>query len=352
MSVRGHLLALPAVDLAAWTQLAETALEPNPFAGPALVLPGARHLAGGDVQLLTVFNGDELVLAVPVRRARSYRRVPTPTYRVWGHKHAYVDTPLLAVGDPEAAWGAALTALESVGGAWLALERMPADGPVREALAAAAHQRGLLVLAEEERPVLLRRPQPTYLDGRLSAQRRKRLRRARRRLEAELGGPVAATRCADVSAATERFLVLEAEGWKGRAGTALASEAGGAAWLRAAVASGRPQLWELGRQGEPPVAALCAVIAGRTAFHLKITYDERFAACSPGLQLEVAVVEAFHADTALDTIDSCTAGGGDSPSALLYPDRRVYQSLLVTLGGRASRAAAVALDRVLCLRHG
>ena len=38
--------------------------------------------------------------------------------------------------------------------------------------------------------VLRRRPEPTYLDGRLSGERRKRLRRQRRNLEAALGGPV------------------------------------------------------------------------------------------------------------------------------------------------------------------
>lgn len=356
MSVRGRLIAPESVDPelhASWSALAERALEPNPFAAPELALPAARWLAdGADIHLLTVFDGDVLLLALPVRRSRSYRRVPAPTFQAWGHQHAYVDTPLVAPDDPEAAWRAALDALEAEGGAWLALERMPAGGPVGEALEAATGGRGLRVLGVQERPVLRRRERATYLDGRLSSQRRKRLRRGRRRLEAQLGGPVALTRCADVPAAVNRFLALERGGWKGRDGTALACDPGATAWFRSALAAGEPQLWELGRPGRSPVAALCAVVAGRTAFHLKVAYDERFAACSPGLQLEVAVVEAFHDDPALDAIDSCTTDGADSPSALLYPDRREYQSLLVVLGGRTSRAAALALDRVLCLRHG
>ena len=116
----------------------------------------------------------------------------------------------------------------------------------------------------------------------------------------------------------------------------------------ALLAAERVQLWELGLEGGPPVAALCTIVAGGVAFHLKTTYDERFAAYSPGMQLEVAVLDAFHADPALATIDSCVDGDGPSPSHRLYADRRPIESVVVALGGVRARAAS----RVLSLARG
>ena len=108
---------------------------------------------------------------------------------------------------------------------------------------------------------------------------------------------------------------------------------------------GCAQLWELGPPGAP-VASLCAVVAADGVFHLKIAHDERFAAESPGLQLELELIAEFHRDTKLAWIDSCTSAG-PSPSALLYPDRRPIQSVVVPLGGIRARAGAHALQRGL-----
>jgi CelD/BcsL family acetyltransferase involved in cellulose biosynthesis len=104
-------------------------------------------------------------------------------------------------------------------------------------------------------------------------------------------------------------------------------------------------VWAL-QVGETTVATLCAVVSGGGMFHLKTAYDERHASFSPGLQLELDILEAFHRDARLTWIDSCTAVG-PSPSALLYPDRRVMQTLVVPLGGARSRLAAHALHQAL-----
>lgn len=354
------IAALDEDDLARWASLESAAMEPNPFFGPDMATAAAGHLPLGERdRLLIVRDGDELELALPLRLARSYRRVPVRTFRAWGHDHAYLDTPLVRGRDPERAWGAALDHLEAHGAGWLSFERVGADGPVRESLAAAARQRGaaLTTLVQTERPMVWRRPEPTYLDGRLSAQRRKRLGRARRNLEAALAGPVTTEDRAhdDFDGALERFLALEHSGWKGRAGTALISTPAGAAFFRrtmtAAERAGRAQVWEL-RVGSTAVAGLCAVVGGAGVFHLKTAYDEGHRSHSPGLQLEVEVVKAFHGDGALGWIDSCVSGVGESPSSLLYPDRRTMHALLVSLGGHASRAAATALQRGLTRRAG
>jgi CelD/BcsL family acetyltransferase involved in cellulose biosynthesis len=339
--------------LAAWSELAARAVEPNAFFHPDMAVAAARHLrGGGHDRLLAVFgDGGALELALPVRRAARYRRVPVPAYRAWGHAQAFLDTPLVAPGDPVRAWTAALGALRSSGAGWLVFERLPGDGPVRGALEAAlpGGSSQVRVLLQHERPVLCRRPEPTYVDGRLSGQRRKRLRRQGRNLESELGAPlrVVDQAEADLGGALDRFLEIELAGWKGQAGTALASDPGEAAFFRAAMTAfarrGCAQVWELGTP-ERTVASLCAIVEDGAVFHTKTAYDEALAAHSPGLQLELALVDEFHRDSRLAWVDSCTAAG-PSPSALLYPDRRPIETVVVPLGGIRARAGAHALQR-------
>jgi hypothetical protein len=358
---RAALLALRGLGddvRAAWDELADRALEPNPFFRPEAALAAARHLPGGEDDRLLVVHGDGggLALALPVRRAARYRRVPVGAMRAWGHAHAFLDTPLVGPDDPVRTWTEALGALRATGAGWLVLERLPGDGPVREALdaALAGHGGRAHVLAAYERPVLRRRPEPTYLEGRLSGQRRKRLRRQRRNLAVALGGePAIRDRAApDPGPALERYLALELAGWKGRAGTALACCPGEAAFFTEAMtafaARGRAEIWELAADG-PPAAILCAIVDGGGEFHLKTAFDERHAVHSPGLQLELGLIDQFHRDERVSWVDSCTSEG-PSPSALLYADRRPMETVLVPLGGVRARAGAAALRRGLRLR--
>ncbi|MEN8706736.1 MAG: GNAT family N-acetyltransferase [Nocardioides marinisabuli] len=350
---RARLVPLRDVDTAlrdAWHDLAGRAVEPNPYVEPGPVLAAARHLpAGADAELLVVERGGALELALPVLRSRSYRRVPVPTYRAWGHDDCFLETPLLDSPDLEATWRSALARLATGASGWLSFEQLPGDGPVRTALEGALASRAAPVaLACTDRPVVHRRAEPTYLDGRLSSSRRRRLGRWGRRLERELGAPIGLEErsAEDPEAAVARFLALEAAGWKGESGTALAADpARGAAFTETfveAAARGRAQLWEL-RGGDTVVAALCVLVGGDGAFHVKTAFDEAFASTSPGLQLEVAVLEAFHDDPALGWIDSGSVEDPASPSTMLYPDRRRLDTLVVPLRGRVALAPALAL---------
>ena len=350
---RARLVPLSAVDprlREAWEDLAGRAVEPNPYLEPGPVLAAARHLPdGAGAGLLLVERAGRLELALPVLRARGYRRVPVPTYRVWGHADCFLETPLLDSSDPEATWGSALARLASGATGWLSFEQLPGDGPVRAALEAALRRGAApVVLASTERPMVHHRAEATYLDGRLSSSRRRKLGRTGRRLERELDAQVRLVDRSglDPEAALARFLELEAAGWKGEAGTALAASSARAAAFTdtfvGACAAGRAQLWEL-RGGETVVAALCVLVAGGGAFHVKTAFDEAFSSSSPGLQLEVAVLEAFHDDPALGWIDSGSVEDVASPSTLLYPDRRRLDAVVVPLRGRASRLPALTL---------
>ena len=67
-----------------WYELGQHAVDPNPFAHPHFVLPAGDHLAGGrNCAILHVYDGADVVFALPVVRRRRYRRVPVRTIATW-----------------------------------------------------------------------------------------------------------------------------------------------------------------------------------------------------------------------------------------------------------------------------
>jgi len=351
----------PLVDLStgtrrAWEALASDAVEPNPCSEPAIAASGASTLEGGrDAALLSVQSGGDMVLAFPVVAIRRFRRVPVPGYATWRHAHFTSGVPLVAAGSGDQAWAAVLDWMDATRVPWLVLDTVHDGGPATAPLdAALGRRRGRAQRFDAyERAVVQRRPEATYTDGRVSGSRRKKLRRHRRQLGEQLGEELYATEVLgtgeDLGATLDEFLRLEASGWKGVEGTALASRPGDAAFFRAACASlhadGRLQIWRLGSAARP-VAMACAAIGGDTVFHLKVAYDEEFAHFSPGVQLDLDLLEEFHRDTRLERLDSCT-GADNQGMNQLYPDRMPMATLLVAAGDRRGRVAAALTPRVV-----
>ena len=81
----------------------------------------------------------------------------------------------------------------------------------------------------------------------------------------------------DASAEIERFLELEASGWKGREGGALAASdenlGFGRAVLQEASRRGRLHMVGIDCDGRP-VARRCSLIAGDGSYAFKTAYDE------------------------------------------------------------------------------
>lgn len=349
MTARARLAAGAEAGLvAAWQALAECAHEPNPFFEPNAVLPALRLRPDGEtVRLLVVEDDGTLLLALPVVRGR-YRRT-VHSLLAWHHPYCYAGAVLLRPGRAEEAWHAVLDLLCAGRDLLLVLPRTPIDGPGAQALRRVLRARGSqpALIGGWERPVVHRRPVDDFMDylaGGLGPRSRKSLRRYRRRLGEALGGDVALRdlACDAPADGLEQLLQFELSGWKGRAGTAVASSPVDAemfrAWCRGFGADGRVQLWAFGAN-ERPAAAQFNLIAGDTVFHVRTSYDEDFAPWSPGLQMEVALVEEFHRDRRLLHLDSCT-DPGPSPSVRLYPDRQRLATLLVPLGRWGRLAAA------------
>jgi CelD/BcsL family acetyltransferase involved in cellulose biosynthesis len=343
------VLGLSDADLAAWQALAVEAVEPNPFFEPAALLPAAA--LHGDVQLGLIESGDRLIGALPLRRARRWRRVPSSCLSVWLHSDCYLGTPLLARDAAPAAVGALLDAATT---GLVAFEWIAAGGPAESAVHAATSERGLTAIRYEQldRAALRRRPDPTYLDGKLSNGRARELRRLRRQLSEKLGGAVEAHDRAGDPEAIEGYLRAEASGWKGRAGTNFESSPRYADFFRELcarfTAQNRLQLLVLSCGGQD-VAWKVNFVAGDGVFCFKIAYDTAFARYSPGVQLELDFVDLFHG-TPVAWSDSCAAPDNTMINRL-WPDRRSLATLLVPTGGARGAAAGHSVRAVMAARR-
>jgi CelD/BcsL family acetyltransferase involved in cellulose biosynthesis len=204
-----------------------------------------------------------------------------------------------------------MTAARAAGAHALILREMAIDGAAMRALADALREDGLC-------PRLLRSHRRACLDANrdgdevlreaLGARKLKELRRQRHRLadQGAVAFEVAQTPQA-VEAAIEGFLTLEASGWKGRRGTALAQHPGDAAFVRSAsvalAAHGQCEVVTL-RAGTIAVAAAIVLRHQHRAFYFKLGVDERFARLSPGVQLTLELTRHLCDDPAIQSADS------------------------------------------------
>ncbi len=114
----------------------------------------------------------------------------------------------------------------------------------------------------------------------------------------------------DVRDALEDFLTLEASGWKGQRGTALASNDGDAAFVRRAcvalAATGQCEIVTLDA-GDTPVASGIVLRHQDRAFYFKLGVDETLCKFSPGVQLTLDLTRHLCADPAIALVDSTAA---------------------------------------------
>ena len=119
-------------------------------------------------------------------------------------------------------------------------------------------------------------------------------------------------RVAADASAVEKFLVLEAKGWKGAQRTALGADAGLAAFTRAMLGSlaqdGRLAIHLLELDGQALAIGLM-LRSGDRAFYWKTAYDEAYAEYSPGVQLTLEISRAQQRDATIATTDSCAIEG-------------------------------------------
>lgn len=336
-----------------WDVLARAAAEPNPFLESWYLLPALRALDPNEtVRIVLLESGDELVGLMPLANEKRYYRRPIPHLAGWTHPNAFLGTPLIAAGHEQAFWRELLAWADRNAGSalFLHLSELVLDGSVFKALTKviAEQRRTGAIVHREERALLASDDAPEdYFAAAMSGKKRKELRRQHNRLGEH--GTVAFERLHDdtgLAEWTDAFLALEAGGWKGQAGSALALAETTSALFRSALAGaaaqGRLERLTLTLDGKP-IAMLATFLCAPGAFSYKTAFDESFAKFSPGVLLQCENLMILDR-TDIAWTDSCASA--DHPMIdHIWRERRTVGRLSVAIGGSLRRKAFGMLAR-------
>ncbi len=227
---------------------------------------------------------------------------------------------------------------------FLSLAGLEKDGPGHRGLidAATALGRPSPIVHKRKRAMLQSELDgEAYLEAHVRAKKRKEWRRLSHRIS-ELGTLVSSAfqDGDDLEEWCSSFLMLEASGWKGERGAALANTGQTRAFFDAmmagAQAAGRLEFLRLDLNGE----AIAMLINFRTppaSWSFKIAYDERLARYSPGVMIEVDNLIRVLADPAVDWMDSCAVEEHPMINSL-WAERRQIVQVSVPLSGIKRRA--------------
>ncbi|MDP5103009.1 MAG: GNAT family N-acetyltransferase [Erythrobacter sp.] len=346
-----HLLTLAEIQqgefVAAWERLVAHACEPNPFFEPWFLLPALKQWGAGEGAVVKAWFVDgRLAGLMPAARSADYYGHRAPHIAGWLHANAFCGTPLIAAGYEDAFWRALLAHFDR----WphramfLHLPKLPADGPAFAALdrVLAAKPRAHYTAAKEHRALLSGDvTAAAYLETAMTAKKRKELRRQHNRL-AEAGALTFERLEGEdgITEWTEEFLALEAAGWKGMEGSALASAPETRAFftqaLAGAAAAGRLERLALRLDGRA-IAMLANLITAPGAYSFKTAFDENYARFSPGMLLQLENLSLIERPDIAWT-DSCAAEGHPMIERLWRGQRRMI-SRNIAIGGPLRRAA-------------
>jgi len=308
------LTPLTEIDSNAWRALAARAAEPNGYYLPDWELAVNASVPGRTgASALAAWHDEMLVGLLPVVWMRQAYKIPLPAL-VSAHPYGTLCSPPLDHGMAVDAAATLMQAARQSGARALVLRDVALDGAAMKAFNTVLRGEGL------RRRVLqwhLRASLDATVDAdellrdALGGGKLKELRRQRRRL-AEHGAVTfeVARSPQEVATALEAFLTLEASGWKGARGTALAQVEGDAAFIRRATAAlsetGNCEIVTL-RAGETPVASGIVLRHQSRAFFFKLGVEERFAKFSPGVQLTLDLTRHLCADPDITSADSTAA---------------------------------------------
>ena len=331
----------------AWDELAEGATEPNPFFESWYLLPSLESFdSAGNISILCFKQAGVLRGLMPIVRQQNYGGWPLPHVGNWLHYNIFLGTPLVAPGSELHFWRAVLEWADANPelSLFLHLKEISLEGPVYAALQSVLNADGRPwgVVARKERALLSSDLDvEAYLAKSLPARKRKDLNRRFRRL-GELGeiefrwesGSEGLGRWID------DFLALEAAGWKGDAGSALACAAATEALFRKSLigAAERERLVRLSlRLDGRPIAMLSTFLTPPGAFGFKTAFDEDYSRFSPGFLLEREFLTALQRFD-ISWCDSCAAAN-HSVMDRIWCERRLLGRVSIAIGGSLRRAA-------------
>jgi hypothetical protein len=346
-----------------WQSLASAAADANAFYESWMLLPALRsYHSEGDFRFVLVFGPDPerpsgpavLYGFFPFERSPKYRGVPCPVLKLIKHKYMELCTPLVR----RDLVAECVTLLLD----WL--ETKDCDAPLVEFRFLAGEDRA----TQEIHSQIYQRRTPSYqsecsaralfrpaadaeifLNFALNGKRRKEFRRLEKRLSESGRLEYRALRASEDPAPwIEWFLGLEAKGWKGEEGSAMALHDDRRRYFEE-ISTGAHKCGKLMMLGlfldDRPVALKCNFLTGRGSFAFKIAFDEEFARSSPGVLLEIENVRRLHEIRELSWMDSCAIPKHFMINRL-WPDRRTIDTFVVSTGKAPANLAIAALPFV------
>jgi len=334
----------------AWEELAAAALEPNVFYEHWMLLPALEAFgAGKDINVVLVLIHDphnpdapaKLGGLFPLEQIPRYRKLMVSVLSLWQHAHCYVCTPLVRADAARECMVEFFQWLRSGGAnaSLLELRCISGDGRFHKLLVDLSNELGLRSCITNIFTRGLwreRNDENTLPESAVPGELRRRLRRKERRLSERGRVEHLAMRPEDdIGRWIDEFLRVEASGWKGQRGSALASSEGDRRYFTEIATSAfrRGRLLMLGLNFDGlPIARRCAFVAGEGSFAFKTAYDEEFADFSPGAILEMDSIRQLQTLPAVRWMDSCATPDNVLVNRLSN-DRKTIQSLAV--GGGA-----------------
>jgi CelD/BcsL family acetyltransferase involved in cellulose biosynthesis len=328
----------------AWESLAADAIESNVFYEPWMLLPAVR-LFGADADLSFVFiysvptteEAPVLCGFFPLERKRIYKGVPIPHLRLWRHMYCHVATPLIRNHVASATLRSFFEWLERNHRGCLLMELpgVSGDGQFFQEMVSEFWGRDCFVRSYTRALLRPRASAEAYVQAALSSKKRSEVRRLRRRLEER--GQVASLvldEKRDTEFASSSFLRLEASGWKGHRGVAMACDGHGRAFFREIIRAGFERRKAIVRAltlDDRPLSMTCDLISQPGCVGFKTAFDENYAAFSPGICLALDHIQLIHARPDIEWFDSGTSAGNDWMSSV-WLDKKTVSSILVPTG--------------------
>lgn len=345
-----------------WRGLQRRAVESNIFLSPDVLLPALRHLGSGRERIVLAFRSDgeaghRLVGMMPIGSDHGrFGPLPAPAM-VWRHRFAPIGAPLIDREDAGQVLEALLARADEAGVAGaLLMPFLREDGPIFAALGDISRYSGrpLVVTEEFERATIATETDSErYVGTTIGSGRRRRLARHRRRLEekGKVGFHCHET-ASEVVPAFEEFLSLEAAGWKGYRGSAIACEPPRQLFFTETIARlaarHAARVYALRLDGRA-LAMMVVVTSGREAHAWKMTFDEEFAHYSPGVLMMVEAMRHMIDDGRIARVDSLTDPGHAMVESL-WCERQRFVHAVVGVGRGRARFEAVALLEGLRVR--
>ena len=312
----------------AWERLAAEALEPNPFYESWMLLPALRAFGSGqDIRIVLVWQGERLAGLFPFRREARYKGLPASALSSWAHVHCLLCTPLVAADAATACLAALFSWCDA---SFIELRHLPAGEPFHRALIAALAARGVHATVNRawSRPLLRKNRASVSSQLRRQLANKERRLAGRGRLERRTFAPDE-----DLSRWIDDLLRLEAGGWKGRKGSAMACTEANRRFaieiLQGALRRGRLMMGGIDLDGRP-IARRASLVAGHGAYAFKACIDETMAEFSLGVMLELDNARQLDVSPAVEWMDSLAEE--ESQGHRFWPERRAMETLAVPVG--------------------